>query len=358
MENNDSPIANDNYLLKLKAEKQLRFMITMAIIPVIIGLSTLLYINLSKDIRYSPLYDFVSLLVPTSFALFGIAILMIYLQTGFKRNSFVHIEYSKVDNELDNPKKNIEGTEFASNSDITRLQTQIHELKLIYSNIDFLSNALSSNDKDEIISLLKKDLVENTSNEISEEIIDKIKTNAFERHSASEVELILGRTLERLSSEIQSLTRRGNLNLSLGVVTTIIGLSILGFFVLKTGPVTEDKMAFIANFIPRLSLVILIEVFAYFFLKLYKSSLSEIKYFQNEMTNIEVKLAAVNTSIFHADKGVLANVVHSLSATERNAILEKGQTTVEIEKSRLEFQNTNTISEKISKIIESKKQSG
>jgi len=37
----------------------------------------------------------------------------------------------------------------------------------------------------------------------------------------------------------------------------------------------------------------LIELFAYFFLKLYKSDLSEIKYFQNELTNVEMRYAAV-----------------------------------------------------------------
>lgn len=355
MASDDSLIANDNYLSKLKAERQLRFLVAMAVTPAIIGLSAWLYISLSKDIRFNYYYDIISLLIPTSFALFGIAILMIYLQTGFKKNSYVHIEYSKAENELDNLQKRIDNKEIASTLDVVRLQTQIQELKLLYANVESLGDALSLENKEEIIRLLKNDILEKTSSEVSEEILKRIETNIVSKNRAYEVEVVLSRTLERLSSEIQSLTRRGNLNLSLGVVTTIIGLSILGYFVLKSGPVTDDKMAFIANFIPRLSLVILIEVFAYFFLKLYKSSLSEIKYFQNEMTNIEAKLAAIKTSISHADKDTLANVVHSLSATERNAILEKGQTTVEIEKTRLELQNVNTLTEKISKIIESTK---
>ena len=95
-----------------------------------------------------------------------------------------------------------------------------------------------------------------------------------------------------MRSEVSALSRRGNLNLSLGIATTIIGLIILGYFVLEIDSIPEDKMAFIAHFIPRLSLVVLIEVFAYFFLKLYKSSLSEIKYFQNEMTNAEAKVGS------------------------------------------------------------------
>lgn len=355
MESNDPLNANNSEYVKIKAERQLRPLVAMAVVPAIVAISTFTFIFISKDIKYSAYYNFLNLLVPASIALSCIAIVMIYLQTGFKKNSYVAIDYSKFDNELESIKKRIENRDFASNSDITRLQAQIHELKLLYSNIESLNVALSSNEKDKIITLLKNDILEKSSAETSREILKRIEDEVIKKNSSFEVEIVLGRTLDRLSAEIQSLTRRGNLNLSLGIVTTIIGLSILGYFVLESGSVTGDKMAFIANFIPRLSLVILIEVFAYFFLKLYKSSLSEIKYFQNEMTNIEAKLAAVKTTISHADKDILASVVQSLSITERNAVLEKGQTTVEIEKSRLEIQNTNMLSEKLSKLIEIKK---
>ncbi|GAG98790.1 unnamed protein product, partial [marine sediment metagenome] len=40
-----------------------------------------------------------------------------------------------------------------------------------------------------------------------------------------------------------------------------------------------------------------------------------------------------------------------LSETERNAVLEKDQTTAEIEKAKIEHQNISTISEKVSNIL-------
>jgi hypothetical protein len=40
----------------------------------------------------------------------------------------------------------------------------------------------------------------------------------------------------------------------------------------------------LTEFSPRLSLVIVVELFAYFFLGLYKSNLQEIKYFQRHST--------------------------------------------------------------------------
>ncbi|OOF01018.1 hypothetical protein BZG80_15725, partial [Salinivibrio sp. MA440] len=102
------------------------------------------------------------------------------------------------------------------------------------------------------------------------------------------------------------------------------------------------------------SLVVLIEIFAYFFLKLYKSSLSEIKYFQNEMTNSEAKLAALKCSLMTNDSEATSNVIKVLSETERNAIIEKGQTTAEIEKSKVEQQSLSTFSDKLAKALSAK----
>lgn len=79
----------------------------------------------------------------------------------------------------------------------------------------------------------------------------------------------------------------------LGILTTVTGLSILGYYVFHAQPSGQDPWLFTTHFLPRLTLVVFIEIFAYFFLRLYKSSLTEIKYFQNEMTNIEAKFIAL-----------------------------------------------------------------
>ena len=86
-------------------------------------------------------------------------------------------------------------------------------------------------------------------------------------------------TISRLREELYSLGKRSNLNLALGVVTTVTGLSILGVFVLSRTTEMKEVLDFVKHFVPRISLVIFIEIFAYFFLRLYKDTLSEIKYF-------------------------------------------------------------------------------
>ena len=87
---------------------------------------------------------------------------------------------------------------------------------------------------------------------------------------------------------------------------------------------------------PRLALALFLQVFAYFFLKLYRTSLAEIKYFQNEITNIEAKHLALTTAIQSSNTEYLKEVIGGLLATERNHILSKDQTTVELEKARLD----------------------
>src|SRR5574339_301622 len=55
------------------------------------------------------------------------------------------------------------------------------------------------------------------------------------------------------------------------------GWRVLGYAVFNP-PATVAAPELLSYFVPRVSLVVLIEVFAYFFLRLYKQSLNEIKY--------------------------------------------------------------------------------
>lgn len=64
----------------------------------------------------------------------------------------------------------------------------------------------------------------------------------------------------------------------------------------------------------------IIEVFSYFFLKLYKSSLSEIKYFQNEATNIEYSFVALETALKVDDSDLVKQCVNKMLNVERTIL--------------------------------------
>jgi hypothetical protein len=64
--------------------------------------------------------------------------------------------------------------------------------------------------------------------------------------------------------------------------------------------------------------------------------LEEAKYFQNEITNVELKQVATNAGLDCGTEGQLQEVILLLAKTERNQILEKGQSTIGLEQMRLD----------------------
>jgi ABC-type multidrug transport system fused ATPase/permease subunit len=141
----------------------------------------------------------------------------------------------------------------------------------------------------------------------------------------------------RLQAAIEALEKRANFNLVSGLLITFSGLALLFYYVTHPAIADVGAVYFLETYLPRLTLVILIELFAFFFLRLYKASLSEVKYFENEITNIEMKRVALQAVLVakNNDK-LLTSIVDLLGKTERNHVLEKGQTTVDIETARLE----------------------
>lgn len=362
MEEVELSIEEEKYF-RSKIERQHRSRIAASVVPAIIGFAFMIYLNLTPpnlEFAFYPLSrTMITLIVPASFMLSGIPILMIYLQTGFKRSTSVsNIEAMKYEAELRNLRNlrnKVEKSSSVDHSVLSDMAAKVSALEERVAKHNSISEAITQDHKDELVELIKDGVLKESSKDIYSSVLGRIEENTKSINQLNEVESVFSRTLERLYAEINALSRRGNLNLTLGIFTTIIGLLILGYFVLEIDSIPEDKMAFIAHFIPRLSLVLLIEVFAYFFLRLYKSSLSEIKFFQNEMTNVEAKLAAIKCSIMISDRESTSNVIHVLSQTERNALLEKGQTTAEIEKAKIEQQNIATISEKVSNLLSIKK---
>lgn len=187
---------------------------------------------------------------------------------------------------------------------------------------------------------------------------DKFQIRAERLHG---VEQQHNQTIGRLREELYALSRRGNLNLSIGIITTISGLFLLGSFVIGNSLIpsrasTVTLESFVIEFVPRLSLVLLIEIFAYFFLSLYKTTLSEIKYFQNEVTSIEAKFMALRLAAQSDSPEHLASAIDSLSKTERNFILNKDQTTVDLERARIEQSERSDLTAKLTELFRAKKE--
>lgn len=197
---------------------------------------------------------------------------------------------------------------------------------------------------DEIFERLKYEVsasyLENLKNEIK---ASEYRLDIFKRGKS---------TLDRIYKEIDALGRRGTVNLVLGVITALSGVVTLSFFVLPKEGAHSSLSEFAMDFLPRLSIVLIIEVFSYFFLRLYKASLSEIKYFQNEATNIEHSFVALEAAISINDKNLIEKCVHAFLEIERNPILAAGQTSREIIQVDQSLKETQFSTEALVKIID------
>lgn len=160
-----------------------------------------------------------------------------------------------------------------------------------------------------------------------------------------EITVPFARLRTRLRKEVEALERRGNLNLVTG-----IGLAIGGFAALirilaqmpQWSPTTRPTEVAVTQAM-RLTLVLFIEVFAFFFLRLYRNSLDGIKYFQNELTNIESRDLALRAALVTGNTEALGRVIDELIRTERNFVIKSGETTVELERLRQEASHTSTL---------------
>ena len=78
-------------------------------------------------------------------------------------------------------------------------------------------------------------------------------------------------------------------------------------------------------------------------MKLYNQTLSELRFIHNEITNIEMKSSGLQTAIASSDDKSISDAVKNAINTERNFILEKGKTTVDLERSRQENESSFVI---------------
>lgn len=237
----------------------------------------------------------------------------------------------------------------------------------LLNKIESDSFSLSEQERKELLEKLQAGITDQASKDILKSIEEKYSIDVIINSQLSHLALHYKKTTERLKLEIESLSRRGNLNLIIGSMTAVLGLFILGSMVFggdfslsasneAYSATNDDYLSYMGReFLPRLSLVVLIEIFAYFFLRLYKASLDGIKFFQNELTNIESKFIGIEGAILSKDIDLKKTAIHSFVKTERNFILKKGESTVELERGRIDSSDLAAGLKSVSDIISAAK---
>jgi hypothetical protein len=95
----------------------------------------------------------------------------------------------------------------------------------------------------------------------------------------------------RLIDHISTLRNNAVVNLFIGISIATVGVGILFTAILQIGSIRFDQIHDIEPYkiiliviAPKLSITLFIQIFAYFFLAMYRSNQVEIRYFQNEIT--------------------------------------------------------------------------
>ncbi|WP_281212004.1 hypothetical protein [Pseudomonas fulva] len=241
--------------------------------------------------------------------------------------------------------------------DLDRISQVEERLLGVFERLERIDILASSGVIEDTIAAVKS----SAKKEIWDELSSAASKGAQQAKTLELLERDYYRSRERLLLEVSALGRRGTVNLALGVVTTAAALLILLTLALSTvnGDIYKqitpsgslDLVALSLMFVPKISLAVFVQFFSLFFLRLYKAGLAEIKYFQNELTNLEVKYLGVVAAFLTEDMAAVSEASRLLLQVERNHVLAKGQSTVELEKHKIEHRSSNEILRLLPKIL-------
>ena len=266
-----------------------------------------------------------------------------YLQTGSI------FQVSKLNRETSSDRNfKISQTEFRQiKEELEKNNDRIETIEQSIADLVPGADNLTDFEKDEIVEKIKEKVEETAAQDFISNIQNAIRNERRDSSFFDEISELHERIVRRLEFALSSLTWRGNINLLIGIFMAVSGGALLFYFVIGTGSVRfpngSSFQEFISGFLPRISLILIIEIFAYFFLRLYSISLTEIKYFQNEITNIQSRFVALKTALHLEDEQAVRDAIYQYVRTERNFIIGKGQTTADLERSKIETVFNNSL---------------
>jgi hypothetical protein len=192
--------------------------------------------------------------------------------------------------------------------EVLRLHREIAELRhtITAAVIDTSAPGISA---DAVLDALRSEFPRKVASELEE----KFATAAVRSAYMQRVRSVIEGSVARLRDEIAVTNRRGNLNLVIGAVITMTGAAVLVYGVMESNEIMTTWPAIVAHYVPRVTTIIFIEVFGFFFLRLYRAGLAEGKYYQNELTNLTLYGVAIETAVQpdlnEAEKRVVADLL-------------------------------------------------
>ncbi|AVF66041.1 hypothetical protein LRL27_004738 [Vibrio alginolyticus] len=315
---------------RLKLERLYRFRLVMIALPTILGFLLWTNVELISELMYLN-YRFVATVAAWLIAGGVGYFLMVYLKGGIKLPLIERFTDSM------KPLPDVSEQTLTSNDELEQLKKKVSEIS--YAQIQ-----LKEGQQEAIINELR--------GTVSEDLVAKFEADyadvALKKFQLSQAKEKFRKSIDRLSKEIDTLTRRANLNLVIGVLTTAIAVSLLTYMVLSNDTKLDTLTDLFSYYVPRVTVVIFIEVFSFFFLKMYKSNLSEIKFYQQEITKISTQQVIYESALVIQDNHVLSPFVQYS--------LDKSSDTSEVkdtESVNFKIEQLSKVAQETSKIIAS-----
>lgn len=149
------------------------------------------------------------------------------------------------------------------------------------------------------------------------------------------------RLYKRLFDYSNDIKKRSQLALFVGLLLGILPLFLLLY--LKNDELNTYVL------LNRGLLVLTIESVAFYFFNLYKSSLNSIRYYQNELSNIDLKMVSILNAIQNKDNDLLEKIAHKFIDEERNIANDPSLKSIDASP----FDQLNKLLDKIAAIVKS-----
>jgi hypothetical protein len=172
-------------------------------------------------------------------------------------------------------------------------------------------------------------------------------------------ELLTRELRYRLRGEVVGQGRKASTNLAVGASLALVGAGFIVWLALDAAAIQSrvvipvNPMTYWGALGSKLALSTTANVFAFFFLATYRRNLSEIKYFQNELTNVESRAIAV-ALCSERDGAVSDAVIASLLNVERNFVLRRGETTADLSLKNLDQSEIQALAALLSQTLDTR----
>jgi uncharacterized protein YuzE len=341
----------ESIISKLLKDRKYRAVIFTALIVQLTVTIIYIFLKAKEDTKF--ILDERNIFLLAGFLAILVVMMMLYLQGTFKDRNIESDRDPRFDDKI------MKELYYMTREQSERLR---HEFQELNERISIKLNEFgqlnsiefTDSDKAKLLNIIESKIEKTIADRVISSFEENYAKSAFLKSTYQEILSDLKTIQQRLYREISKLSLRANLNLAIGSATTIVAILILYLTVGSHTPNFDSISHSLSFFIPRISIVVFIEIFSFFFLKLYRTNLSDIKYYQNEMTNVEFKLLALKSAFAKDDLDSIKNVIANFSTIERNFILKKGESTVEVEKSKIDLASENSWKEIVKEALKLK----